>query len=516
MGCSSSVVATNISVNLPAAPTASNVVVACGATASLTATGGGGNGYQWYSNQAGTAYVGSGSPFVSPSLNANTTYYVASASGQAGGTTYTFTNAGATGMNGPNQGQLNAAYAGTNLNALVTTTNGIQLWTVPASGAYTIEAFGAQGGGANQYGRGSQIKGTFQLTAGQQLKILVGQSGGYYSSGSGGGGSFVTTSANVPMVVAGGGGGQYDGGSQLYNAHSVVGNNGQATGCTAGGTAGAGGNGCNNSGAAGGGGLNSNGGNGSYGTGGQSFLNGGTGGNHSSQAACVGGFGGGGGTHGNTGGGGGGGGYSGGAGGFHNGSTGSGGGGGSYNAGTSPVNVGGVRNGHGQVIITVLSSPCVSATVPVVVTVNAVTTPTVTNQTINCGQTVTLTASTNSPTVTWYSNAQGTTTVGSGASWTTPQLTATTTYYVNAGPAGACATGLVAATVTVNALTNPTASAAAVTCGQTATVTASGGGGNTITWYSNANGTGALGTGASFTTPVLSSNTTYYITRESG
>jgi len=516
LGCSSPVVATNISVNLPAAPTASNAVVACGATASLTATGGGGNGYQWYSNQAGTAYVGSGSPFVSPSLTANTTYYVASASGQAGGTTYTFTNAGATGMNGPTQNQLNAAYSSTNLNGLVTTTNGIQLWTVPATGAYTIEAFGAQGGGANQYGRGSQIKGTFQLTAGQQIKILVGQAGGYYSSGSGGGGSFVTTSANVPLVVAGGGGGQYDGGSQLYNAHSVVGNNGQATGCTTGGTAGAGGNGCNNSGAAGGGGLNSNGGNGSYGTGGQSFISGGTGGNHSSQAACVGGFGGGGGTHGNTGGGGGGGGYSGGAGGYHNGTNGSGGGGGSFNGGTSPINVGGVRMGHGQVIITVLSSPCVSATVPVIVTVNAVTTPTVTNQTINCGQTVTLTASTNSPTVTWYSNAQGTTTVGSGASWTSPQLTATTTYYVNAGPAGACATGLVAATVTVNALTNPTASAAAVTCGQTATVTASGGGGNTITWYSNANGTGALGTGASFTTPVLASNTTYYITTSAG
>ena len=516
VGCSSPVVAVNISVNLPAAPTASNVAVACGATASLTATGGGGNAYQWYSDQAGTAYVGSGSPFVSPALNANTTYYVTSASGQAGGTAYTFTNAGATGKNGPNQGQLNAAYAGTNLNGQVTTTNGIQLWTVPASGAYTIEAFGAQGGGANNYGKGAQIKGTFQLTAGQQIKILVGQSGGFYQSGSGGGGSFVTTSANVPMVIAGGGGGQYNTSSQLYNAHSVVGNNGQATGCTGGGTAGSGGNGCNNSGASGGGGLSGNGGNGSYGTGGQSFLNGGVGGNHSSQAACVGGFGGGGGTHGNTGGGGGGGGYSGGGGGYHNGTNGSGGGGGSYNAGTSPINVGGVRVGHGQVIITVLSSPCVSVTVPVVVTVNAVSTPTVSNQTINCGQTATLTASTNSPTVTWYSNAQGTTTIGSGASFTTPQLSATTTYYVNAGPAGACATGMVGATVTVTAIAAPTASVSPVTCGQTATISASGGGGNTINWYSSANGTGLLGTGASFTTPSLSSNTTYYITSTAG
>ncbi|NBR37617.1 MAG: hypothetical protein EBT80_09795, partial [Chitinophagales bacterium] len=197
-------------------------------------------------------------------MNAATTYYVASTTGMGAGTTYTFTNCSATGQFGPSQGQVTAAYAGTNLANNVTSSNGIQLWTVPATATYRIEAFGAQGGGNNQYGRGAQMRGDFQLNAGQQIKILVGQQGGLYGSGSGsgGGGSFVTTSANVPLIVAGGGGGQYDAGSQLFNAHAVTGNNGQATGCTAGGTAGGGGNGCNNSGAAGGGGLNSNGGNG--------------------------------------------------------------------------------------------------------------------------------------------------------------------------------------------------------------------------------------------------------------
>ena len=45
--------------------------------------------------------------------------------------TYTFTNAGATGREGPTQAQVNASYAGTNLAGLVTiNTQGIQEWTV--------------------------------------------------------------------------------------------------------------------------------------------------------------------------------------------------------------------------------------------------------------------------------------------------------------------------------------------------------------------------------------------------
>jgi len=382
VNCTSARTQVNVTVTLPAAPTANAAVVNCGATAALTASGGTGT-YAWFSNAAGTTQVGTGANFTTPQLTANTTYYVASTSaggGGAAGTVYTFTNCSATGQFGPTQAQVNSAYLSTNLNGQVTSQSGVQLWTVPSSGTYRIEAFGAQGGGNNQFGRGAQIRGDFSLTAGQQLKIIVGQQGGLYGSGSGsgGGGSFVATSANVPLLVAGGGGGQYDGSSALYNAHAVTVNGGQPTGCTTGGAGGNGGNGCTSSGAAGGGGFTGNGGNGTYGTGGASFTNGGNGGNHGSNAICVGGFGGGGGTHGNTGGGGGGGGYSGGAGGFHNSSTGSGGGGGSYNNGTNQVNVGGVRIGHGLVTITSMSSSCVSAVVPVAITVNPPTTPTTT------------------------------------------------------------------------------------------------------------------------------------------
>jgi hypothetical protein len=435
--CATAINPVVVTVNALASPAVANpnVTINCGQTAALAAAGGGGNTITWFSNAAGSTVAGTGSPWTTPALSTATTYYVASTTGMGAGTTYTFTNCSATGQFGPTQAQVNSAYTATNLANNVTSQNGIQLWTVPATATYRIEAFGAQGGGANQFGQGAQIRGDFQLTAGQQIKILVGQQGGVSNSGSGGGGSFVTTSANVPLLVAGGGGGQYSTSSLLHNAHAVTANNGQATGCTSGGAGGNGGNGCNNSGASGGGGLSSNGGNGSYGTGGQSFINGGNGGNHGSNASCVGGFGGGGGTHGNTGGGGGGGGYSGGAGGYHDNNTGSGGGGGSYNNGTNQVNAGGVRTGHGLVTITQMSTPCASALTPVVVNVNLPASPSAAvPAAVNCGQTAVLNANGGGGnTYYWYSNANGSTQVGTGASFTTPALSGSTTYYVSSG-----------------------------------------------------------------------------------
>jgi hypothetical protein len=437
-GCQSQLVPVAITVNGPAAPNAANVTINCGQTAALTANGGGGQQTLWFSNSNYTGQLATGNSFTTPVLSANTTYYVVSGNNANGGATYTFTNCSATGQTGPTQAQVNSAYNATNLAGLVTSQNGIQLWTVPTTGTYRIEAFGAQGGGNAQFGRGAQIRGDFALNAGQQLKILVGQQGNFVTSGSGGGGSFVTTSANAPLVVAGGGGGQYDGASQLFNAHAVTANNGQATGCTSGGTNGSGGNGCNNSGAAGGGGLNTNGTSGSYGSGGAAFVNGGVGGTSCCYAQCNGGFGGGASTHGNSGGGGGGGGYSGGAGGFHNGSTGNGGGGGSFNGGTNQVNNGGVRTGNGLVTIQLMTTPCFSAATPVTVTVNALAAPTASANaaTVTCGQTSVLTAS-GGNNYTWFSDAAGTNQVGTGASYTTPLLTSATTYYVqnNSGSA---------------------------------------------------------------------------------
>ena len=116
--------------------------------------------------------------------------------------TYTFTPAGATGSAGPTQAQVNAAYLATNLNGSVISTAGIQTFTVPANGVYSIDAYGAIGGG-NIAGLGARAKGDFTLAAGAVLKIVVAQQGGSQDGthGSGGGGSYITYTNNTALVV---------------------------------------------------------------------------------------------------------------------------------------------------------------------------------------------------------------------------------------------------------------------------------------------------------------------------
>ncbi|CAM3272506.1 HYR domain-containing protein [Aequorivita lipolytica] len=126
--------------------------------------------------------------------------------------TYTFTNAGASGSNGPTQGQVNAAYTATTLDGQVTiNTQGIQEWTVPSSGEYRIQVIGSTGGNQNEttvsVGHPADISGDFTLTAGETLKILVGQHGHLGSTRpgwGGGGGSYITQADNTPLAVAGG------------------------------------------------------------------------------------------------------------------------------------------------------------------------------------------------------------------------------------------------------------------------------------------------------------------------
>jgi len=347
--------------------------------------------------------------------------------------TYNFTTCGATGTFGPNQAGVDAAYAATNLNGLVTVSGqGIQEWVVPFTGNYQIQAAGASGGNSTWSsvvlgGNGSDMTGEFNLTAGQVVRILVGQAGETDAVGGGGGASFVSI-LGVPQIVGGAGGGAS---SDQAGVSSVATQDGTMDGLNlfAGGTSGNGGTACmsanGNNGGAGGGFLtdgaspNSGGGSETNGYGGFSFLNGGDGGEPGTDnGVCsfdpYGGFGGGGSSSCNTVGGGGGGGYSGGAGGTMvsqcgAGSRAGGGGGGSYNAGTNPVNLAGTNTGDGFVIITVLCSPTsITADAPNLADVNdecssTPVTPTATN---DCGASIS-----GVPDVTLPITAQGTTVV---------------------------------------------------------------------------------------------------------
>jgi hypothetical protein len=277
---------------------------------------------------------------------------------------YEFTSAGATGLAGPTQAQLNTAYSGTSLNGTVTSQSGIQRWVVPSTGSYTILADGAQGGGSSG-GQGASIQGEFNLLAGDTLYIIVGQEG--ESTGAnhlaGGGASYVVQgAANNILVIAGGGGGAASSGSLTGGTTALNGQDGAGGSQGLGGTSGQGGAGASCRGGGGAGWLSAGtvgGCGGSAGQGGLPFSQGGEGGGLAG-AGAEGGFGGGGSSEGaNTawsycGGGGG---YSGGGGGSGNGTAYRGGGGGSINNGINQVNASSAQSGDGSVIITSLSPP---------------------------------------------------------------------------------------------------------------------------------------------------------------
>ncbi len=264
---------------------------------------------------------------------------------------HTFTTAGKYGRFGPTLTELRSAYSPSwtdNTIYFNVTSTGIQKWTVPETGTYTITARGSGSVTTNQGGYGARITGTCTLTKSEIIYILVGQTAINETNSAnhcGGGGTFVVrtpynTNASI-IVIAGGGGG----GHNLYTATTgnasltTTGNIGTGVGAGSGGTnGGAGGNG--------------------YGYGGAgffgnntssalSFVNGGTG---DIVGLFPAGFGGGG-RHGNTHGGGGGG-YSGGGGAKDTPHVG--GGGGSYKASSFTVTSESttVHDGTGSVTIT--------------------------------------------------------------------------------------------------------------------------------------------------------------------
>ena len=118
---------------------------------------------------------------------------------------------------GKGPASIGSHYTGQDHDGQVTLSSGIQLWTVPHTGRYRIEAIGASGG----YGKGSVIKnggrgarmiGNFNLKKSEIIRLLVGQKGVASKSSSnsnagGGGGTFVVRGSNTPLIIAGGGGG---------------------------------------------------------------------------------------------------------------------------------------------------------------------------------------------------------------------------------------------------------------------------------------------------------------------
>lgn len=136
----------------------------------------------------------------------------------------------------------------------------------------------------------------------------------------------------------------------------------------------------------------------------------------------------------------------------------------------------------------------------------------------NCpGNSVTLNASPGSGgnDIRWYTASSGGSSVGAGGSYVTPALSSSTTYYAATfNTTNGCES---VSRTAVTATINPTPSIPGVSnvsrCGPGAvSFTGSpGGNGNTLRWYNAPSGGTLLASGPSYTTPVLSQSTAYYV-----
>ncbi len=137
--------------------------------------------------------------------------------------------------------------------------------------------------------------------------------------------------------------------------------------------------------------------------------------------------------------------------------------------------------------------------------------PSVNDTTICAGSSASLFASAPaSATFHWYNVASGGTTLFTGNPFNTPILTSNTNYFVEAVVAG-CTSSRTSVTVTVQSVNNPSVSDISVCPGNSGTFTATAPAGATFNWYDAPSGGTLLNTGSTFTTPPLTSNTSYYV-----
>lgn len=161
------------------------------------------------------------------------------------------------------------------------------------------------------------------------------------------------------------------------------------------------------------------------------------------------------------------------------------------------------------------NGPCSSARIPTVATINTQPNTPTTTGAFNCGPgSVTLGASSSASLVTWWDAASGGNQVATGLSYTTPVLSSTTTYYVEASN-GTCPSSARASVVaTIRSITPDPGTSGGARCGS-GTVTLSATSAQTLIWYSSPGGA-QVGVGASFTTPFLTTSTTYYVQATDG
>jgi gliding motility-associated-like protein len=149
-----------------------------------------------------------------------------------------------------------------------------------------------------------------------------------------------------------------------------------------------------------------------------------------------------------------------------------------------------------EVIATVTTIPTIVLTIP--------------NSRCDSG-TLILTAATTGGTINWYNVATGGTSLGTGTTFTTPTISTTTTYYVDATANGCTSSTRTAITATVYNSPSITSTSESSICDSGIVILGATASAGTINWYNVSTGGTSLGTGATYTTPTINTTTTYYV-----
>ena len=148
------------------------------------------------------------------------------------------------------------------------------------------------------------------------------------------------------------------------------------------------------------------------------------------------------------------------------------------------------------VVATVNSSPTISSTTP--------------SSRCDAG-TITISAIASSGTTNWYSSSTGGLSLQTGTSFTTPYITTTSTYYVDATNNGCTSSSRTAVIASINTTPTIIGTTPLSRCDAGTVALAASASSGTINWYSSSSGGSSLQTGNSFTTPSINTTTTYYI-----
>jgi hypothetical protein len=148
---------------------------------------------------------------------------------------------------------------------------------------------------------------------------------------------------------------------------------------------------------------------------------------------------------------------------------------------------------------TVTITPCTAAAAPSTTSGN------------RCGTgTVALSAAGCAGTYNWYAASSGGSSLGSLSSYTTPSLSTTTIYYVNC-TVGGCTSSRSLVTATITAIPSVPTTTPNSSCGTGTVALSAAGCTGTYNWYAASSGGSSLGSLSSYTTPSISTTTTYYV-----